>query len=101
MKLMAGSYHEIAKEPNNKVAFESILNFMEKRLTEGVKAFGKIDIRKDIKFDKNRPAYVKKRFWYMMAVIYLFIGLVYAVIRRRPKLFLSWPSMLVLAKRLK
>lgn len=39
IKLVAGAYHEISKEPNNGVMIESVLTFMESRLSDA-KAFG-------------------------------------------------------------
>ena len=40
LKLIAGSYHELFKEPNNSVMFESVLKFINKRLEEPRQAFG-------------------------------------------------------------
>lgn len=37
---MAGSYHELTKEPNNSVLFESILKFTVKQLSESSANFG-------------------------------------------------------------
>jgi hypothetical protein len=47
------------------------------------------------------PFYRKKKFWVMISIVYLFIGLIYAIVRRKKNLFLSWPALLVIAKRLK
>ena len=33
LRLMAGSYHELSKEPNNEILFEASLKFMGERLT--------------------------------------------------------------------
>lgn len=35
IKLMAGSFHELSKEPNNGVMFETVLKFAVKRAAEG------------------------------------------------------------------
>lgn len=48
--MIAGSYHELTKEPNSHVLQESILKFMAKQ-TEGRKLFGEFSL-KDIKFAK-------------------------------------------------
>ena len=40
LKLIAGSYHELFKEPNNSVMFELVLKFINKRLEEPKVAFG-------------------------------------------------------------
>ena len=34
LRLMAGAYHELSKEPNNHVLFEAALKFMGERLTD-------------------------------------------------------------------
>ena len=101
---MAGAYHELSKEPNNHVLFKSILIFMNKRLActqIPANNFGTLNPKTDVRFAKDVAIYKKKKFWILVLVIYLFIGLVYAVVRRRTKLMLSWPAMMVLAKRLK
>jgi len=51
IKLMAGSYHELSKEPNNSVLFESILKFTVKQLNESTNTFGALNI-KDLRFSK-------------------------------------------------
>jgi alpha-beta hydrolase superfamily lysophospholipase len=51
MKLMAGSFHELSKEPNNGIFFETVLKFAAKRVTDGAKAFGTIN-PKEVKFSK-------------------------------------------------
>ena len=50
---------------------------------------------------KKLPIYKKKRFWVLLIVAYLFIGLLIAIIRRNKSMFFSWPALLVLAKRLR
>ena len=40
IKLMVGAYHELAKEPNNHVMFESCLKFMADRIIASNKTFG-------------------------------------------------------------
>jgi len=41
IKLMAGAYHELSKEPNNHVIFGATLKFMAKHLLKGCTPFGK------------------------------------------------------------
>lgn len=49
---MAGSFHELSKEPNNGQMFETVLKFTAKQLTDaGVKAFGVLN-PKEINFSK-------------------------------------------------
>lgn len=43
LKLMAGAFHELSKEPNNGTMFETVLKFMAKRVTDGAKNFGVLD----------------------------------------------------------
>ena len=40
IKLMVGAYHELTKEPNNHVMFESCLRFMAERILGSNKTFG-------------------------------------------------------------
>ncbi len=40
LNVMEGSYHELSKEPNNTVMFESILRFAIKRESVKCKPFG-------------------------------------------------------------
>lgn len=101
LKLMAGSFHELSKEPNNGIMFETMLKFMAKRITDGAKPFGALDPKTGIRFAKQVAAWKKKKFWVIISVLYLFIGLLIAIIRRQKNLFLSWPALLVIAKRLK
>ena len=52
MKLMAGSYHELAKEPNRTTLYESVLKFMQTRLADTEKPsvpFGMFDPKKEMK----------------------------------------------------
>lgn len=51
IKLMAGAFHELTKEPNNTVLFETVLKFCVKRVAEGAQAFGVLD-PKSINFAK-------------------------------------------------
>ena len=101
VKLLAGSFHELSKEPNNSAMFESVLRFMAKRITDGAKPFGPLDPKTGIRFAKQVAAWKKKKFWVILSVLFLFVGLLIAIIRRQKNLFLSWPALLVIAKRLK
>ena len=101
---MANSYHELAKEPNRNVLFETVLKFMAKRISDKErpgKAFGNFDPKTEVNVAKQVTFWRKKKFWIMASILYLFIGMIYAVVRRNKSLFLSWPALLVIAKRLK
>ena len=103
LKLIRGAYHELTKEPNNHDVFEQVLKFMAARLKPGVgcaKNFGQFS-SKQARFATQKPVYKKRRFWVLLILFYLLIGLLIAVIRRQKKFFFSWPSLLVIAKRLK
>ena len=98
-RLMPSAYHELTKEPNNHIMFDASLKFMAQRLQEA-KPFGQFNI-KDVKIAKKVPLYKRRRFWVLLLVLYLLIGLLVSIIRRQKRLFLSWPALLVIAKRLK
>ena len=83
--------------------FEACLKFMAKRLQPGAncaKAFGEFPVKKVV-FATQKPMYKRRRFWVLLTLFYLLIGLLIAVVRRQKKLFFSWPSLLVIAKRLR
>lgn len=95
LKLMAGSYHELSKEPNNGVFIETILKFAA---ATAPKNFGVLD-PKTVNFSKllKVPTAVagaapsnRKR---LIVILYFVIGLVLAVIRKSKKLFLIWPAL--------
>ena len=96
---MAGAYHETTKEPNREVIFESALKFFAQRLQKSNK-FGAFNAKKDVKVFKEKRLYKKKRFWILLIVAYLCIGLLLSIIRRNKTMFLSWPALLVTAKRI-
>ncbi len=98
IKLMPGSFHKLSKEPSNGIMFETMLKFMAKRIKDGAKPFGALDPKTGIRFAKQVAAWKKKKFWVIISVLYLFIGLLIAIIRRQKSLFLSWPALLVIAK---
>lgn len=100
MRQISSSLHDLHKEPNNALMFEHILKFVSARLTPQSKSFGEV-VASTIRFAKEVPFWKRKKFWMLFATLYLFIGLLIAIIRRRKNLFLSWPALLVLAKRLK
>ena len=103
MKMIRGAYHELSKEPNNHDLFEYMLKFMATRLKPGVncaKNFGSFSSNQ-VRFATQKPIYKKRRFWVLLTLFYLLIGLLIAVLRRQKKLFFSWPSLLVIAKRLR
>ena len=95
---MVGAYHELTKELNKHVFFETALKFMAQRLKEA-KQFGAFNIR-DVNVQKPTPMYKKKRFWILLIVVYLFIGLLLSIVRRNKKMFISWPALLATSKRL-
>lgn len=94
IKLMAGSFHELSKEPNNTAMFESVLKFMAKRTTEGAQKFGTLDA-KSIVVAKTSSAVAngmsKRR--RMLVIVYFVIGFLLALFRRSKRLFLIWPAM--------
>lgn len=100
IKFIPGSYHELSKEPNNSVMFESILKFAIKRQSEGIKPFGTLQVA-SISFAKQVSILRKPRFWILSFLLYVVIGVLIAVMRGKKDLFFSWPALLVLAKRLK
>jgi len=101
IKLMVGAYHELSKEPNNRVFFESVLRFMSERILASNKSFGNFQGKRDYKVPFSIPPWRRKKFWIITLCAYLLIGLLFAVIRKQTRLFFSWPSILVIAKRLK
>jgi len=61
IKLMAGSYHELSKEPNNAVMFDSILQFAVK-VGPTAKPFGPYDVN-TVKFRSQASVLRKPKFW--------------------------------------
>jgi hypothetical protein len=95
LKLMAGSFHELSKEPNNGVFIETILKFAA---SAAPKNFGVLD-PKTVNFSKWLKAPVaagvvapnyRRRF---LLIAYFIIGLILAVIKKSKKLFLIWPAL--------
>ena len=86
MRLMAGAYHELSKEPNNNVLFETALKFMGDRLANTAQApahpFGAFN-PESIRYYKPRPLIKKRKFWafLLMGLAYLLIGLILAISR--------------------
>ena len=100
IKIIPKAYHELSKEPNNDVFFEAVLKFMAKQ-QEQARPLGEFNPRTDVRFAKKIPYWRRKKLWKLLVVIYLFIGLLFVLIKRRKNLFLSWPALMVIAKRLK
>lgn len=98
LKLIPNAFHELCKEPNNHLVFESILKFLQHRLKQDPKAFGAFNI-KEVKEVVMVPAYRKKRFWILLLILYICIGLIVKIITKNKRHFLSWPSILVIARR--
>jgi hypothetical protein len=97
---MVGAFHELSKEPNNHVLFESVIRFMADRIPTA-KVFGQFNAKKDYKPPVYRAPWKRKKFWVIMLCAYLLVGLLVAVVSKQKRLFFSWPSILVIAKRLK
>ena len=85
---MAGSYHELSKEPNNHVLFEESLKFMGERLGPA-KPFGQFK-HELVKYWKPQRMSKKVKLLLLLAC-YILIGLIAAIARRRKNLLLSWP----------
>ena len=84
MKMIRGAYHELSKEPNNHDFFEYMLKFMAARLKPGVgcaRNFGSFSSNQ-VRFATQKPVYKKRRFWVLLTLFYLLIGLLIAVLRR-------------------
>lgn len=94
VKMMPGALHELTKEPNNHSVIEAILAFRN----TASKVLG---VLPPVKYASRRALWRKGKFWVYSMVLYLFVGLLVAVMRRKTNLFLSWPSLLVLLKRLR
>ena len=98
MKMMAESYHELTKEPNNNELFEHCFKFMGDRLTgkgaPAAKALGDFDHR-IVKYRYRKPLLKRKKFWFFILVLlYFVIGLILAKGRGKKRLMLTWPNIL-------
>ena len=99
IKLMAGAFHELSKEPTNAVLFESCMKFMAERINGTKKTFGEFVGKRDYKAPKAAAAvWRRKKFW---IIIYLLVGLLFALWHKQKKLIFTWPQILLLAKRFK
>ena len=98
IKLMAGSFHELSKEPNNGVMFETVLKFAVKRAAEGAQAFGVLN-PKEVNFSRRLlPKAAGKSKLRLLTILYFLVGLVLAFLRKRKSLFLIWPALPFLKK---
>lgn len=99
IKLMAGSFHELSKEPNNGTMFETVLKFAVKRASEGAQAFGVLN-PKEVNFSKRLlpKAAAGKSKLRLLTILYFLVGLVLAFLRKRKSLFLIWPALPFLKK---
>ena len=99
LRLMAGAYHELTKEPNNNVLFEASLKFMGDRLVasgtdSATQSFG-IFKHESVRYYKPRSLLQRKKFWlYILVVTYFVIGFLLALNRKRKMLLLTWPKSL-------
>ena len=99
LRLMAGAYHELTKEPNNNVLFEASLKFMGDRLfakgPEGsAQSFG-VFKHETVRYYKPRSLLQRKKFWlYILVVGYFIVGLLLAFIRKKKMLLIAWPKSL-------
>lgn len=97
LKLMAGSYHELSKEPNSKDFIECVLTFAAKQAPAGTKGFGDYDFKK-VKINQVPSAgnaSAKKRKFRLLAIIYFIIGLILAILRKSKRMLLIWPAKLL------
>lgn len=97
LKLMAGAFHELSKEPNNGVFIETIIKFMHAQTGAAPKNFGVLD-PKTVKFSKlisvpvaGAGAPNKRR--RLLVILYFVIGLLLAIFRKSKRLFLIWPAL--------
>jgi len=95
------AYHELAKDPNTSHVYGHMMKFMVKRIAAKADKFGQLVGSKDIKYATKNRWYQRKRFWILLLVIYLLIGGLISIYRKKKNMFLSWPALLILAKRIK
>lgn len=98
-KQMVGAYHELSKEPNNKIFFTVLLQFMKTRGLdkERTKPFGQLD-PKSVKFPvKKDTSKGRKNRWLLL---YFLIGLILTLLKRSKRYFVIWPLALIFHKRL-
>ena len=102
IRLMAGAYHELSKEPNNNVLFETSLKFIGERLigktsTDSIvpaKPFG-IFKHETVRYYKPRPLLKRRKFWaFVLLLAYLAIGAILALSRHKARLLVIWPRLL-------
>lgn len=94
LKLMAGAFHELSKEPNNGVFIETILKFTT---SAAPKNFGILD-PKTVNFSKLLKVPIagagasnsRRR---LLVIVYFVIGLILAIIRKSKRLLLVWPAL--------
>ncbi len=84
---MAGSFHELSKEPNNHQFFESMLRFIGKST---LSPFGVLD-PKQFNFTLEKP---RRKLWKLLTLVYFLVGILLAIIKRRKRLLLLWPGIL-------
>lgn len=98
-KQMVGAYHELSKEPNNKIFFSSVLQFLKTRGqdVENTKAFGALD-PKTVHFPVKKVSSKGKKWRWVL--IYFLIGLLLAILKRSKRYFAFWPLVIILHKRL-
>ena len=99
LRLVPGAYHELSKEINNHIVFETALQFMGERLAGkgGAKAtpFGQFD-HKLVKYYKPRPLIKRRKFWLiLLAILYLALGYIFAAARKQKRFLLTWPKLLL------
>jgi len=91
IRLMAGAYHELSKEPNNHVLFEATLKFMGERLVGAApeknlpQPFG--DFKHQlVKYYEQRPILKRRKFWIILTlVVGAFVCLIKLAKRLRSK----------------
>jgi hypothetical protein len=97
LKLMAGAFHELSKEPNNVTFIESILQFMHKQTGAAPKNFGALD-PKTVNFSKALAvpasgAAAPNNRRRLLTILYFVIGLLLAIFRKSKRLLLIWPAL--------
>ena len=96
LRLMAGAFHELSKEPNNNVLFEASLKFMGERIIgkapgAAAKPFGEFKAEL-VKYYKPRPLLKRRSFWlFLLALAYLIVGIYLARKHGLKRRILTWP----------
>ena len=100
MRLFAGAYHLLAKEPDNHKFFEATLRFMGERLVgkapqpTPAKPFKFFD-HATVKYYKPTPLIKRRKFWvFLLGLLYIAIGVIFALGRHKKRFLITWPKLL-------